>query len=304
MFDPVTYANRYAPSTDYGGGELGALNLDYAALKSLAGFCDLISDPNFAAGEWICPEGANDDVIQLPDVQFTTVPQLFIAAAYNNNWLNMDFDWWDWVTSAEVARLFNDPHSLTTAGPSELSKILTVCIRRDKFTEGALLDDFKNGLILRIAQRSAAIIEQLDTATPPSKKLSSQQAGALGELLALAKLNSLGLAAYMSPEGAPGHDLIAIIDGKAKSVEVKTRQFFLKPSEITRWPVNLETKGDADFFLFVELDLKTISPAFYLLTNQQARATNKSAGAGQGNCYPAQVRLCAKRNDFSALLGT
>ncbi|WP_426036841.1 DUF6508 domain-containing protein [Cypionkella sp. TWP1-2-1b2] len=278
--------------------------MEYIALESLAGFCNRISDPNFAAGEWISPEGDNDEVIAMPYVQFTTAARDFIAAADASKWLNPDFDWSEWVTSDEAARLFNDPHTLTTAEPSELSKILTVCIRRDKFTEGALLDDFKNGLILRIVQRAAAIIEKTDTATPPSKKLSSQQAGALGELLALAKLNSLGVAAYMSPEGAPGHDLIAIIDGKAKSIEVKTRQFFLKPSEITRWPVNLETKGDADFFLFVELDLKTISPAFYLLTNQQARATNKSAGAGQGNCYPAQVRLCAKRNDFSALLGT
>lgn len=136
----------------------------------------------------------------------------------------------------------------------------------------------------------------------PLKKLSNQQAGGLGELLALAKLNSLGIAAYTSPDGAPGHDLIAIVDEKPKSIEVKTRQFLKKPSEITRWPVDLETKGDADFFLFVELDLDAVSPTFYLLTNEQARQTYKSFGKGQGNCYPAKVRLIAERNDFSALI--
>ncbi|WP_205914653.1 hypothetical protein [Rhodobacter sp. SY28-1] len=137
----------------------------------------------------------------------------------------------------------------------------------------------------------------------PLRKLSHQQAGTLGELLALAKLNTLGLAAYISPEGAPGHDLIVIVNGEAKSIEVKTRQFLERPTEIGRWPVDLGTKGEADFFLFVELDLRTMTPTFYLLSNAQARATNRiSAGSGMGNCYPAHVRRLIAPNDFSPLL--
>lgn len=133
------------------------------------------------------------------------------------------------------------------------------------------------------------------------KKLSHQQSGNLGELLALAKLNTLGLAAYVSPEGAPGHDLIVIINGLPKSIEVKTRQFCERPTEIARWPVDLSTKGDADYFLFVELDLRTITPSFYLLNNEQARQTHRLS-SGLGNCYPSHVRKIAARNDFSALL--
>ncbi len=135
------------------------------------------------------------------------------------------------------------------------------------------------------------------------QKLSHQQAGSLGELLALAKLNTLGLAAYISPEGAPGHDLIVVINGQAMSIEVKTRQFCARPTEITRWPVDLGTKGDADFFLFVELDLRTITPTFYLLTNAQARETNRIS-SGMGNCYPAHVRSLVIQNDFSPLIAT
>lgn len=133
------------------------------------------------------------------------------------------------------------------------------------------------------------------------QKLSHQQAGSLGELLALAKLNTLGLAAYISPEGAPGHDLIVIVNGQAKSIEVKTRQFRERPTEITRWPVDLGTKGEADFFLFVELDLRTITPTFYLLSNAQARETHRLS-SGLGNCYPAHVRKLAPPNDFLPLL--
>lgn len=133
------------------------------------------------------------------------------------------------------------------------------------------------------------------------RKLSHQQAGQLGEMLTLAKLTSLGLAAYISPEGAPGHDLIVVVDGQAKSIEVKTRQYCQRPTEITRWPVDLTTKGDADFFVFVELDLRSLAPTFYLLSNEQARATNK-VSSGQGNCYPAMVRKLVAANDFSPLL--
>ncbi len=131
-------------------------------------------------------------------------------------------------------------------------------------------------------------------------KLSSLQSGTLGELLAVAKLNTLGFAAYISPEGAPGHDIMVVVEGQAKSIEVKTRQFVNRATEITRWPVDMAAKGDADFFIFIELDLRTLSPNFYLLTNSQARKTYKDY-SGSGNCVPPQVRRLVKANDFSAL---
>ncbi len=131
-------------------------------------------------------------------------------------------------------------------------------------------------------------------------KLSALQSGTLGELLAVAKLNTLGYAAYVSPEGAPGHDVMVVVEGKAKSIEVKARQFINRASEISRWPVDMATKGDADFFLFVELDLRTLSPTFYLLTNALARDTYKDSGGG--NCAPSHVRRIATANDFSALV--
>lgn len=130
-------------------------------------------------------------------------------------------------------------------------------------------------------------------------KLSNLQAGTLGELLAVAKLNSLGYAAYISPEGAPGHDVIVLVNGAPKSIEVKTRQFLSRPSEISRWPVNMSIKGSADYFLFIELDIRTLSPTFYLLTNKEARDVYSISGGG--NCVPSKVRHVSQANDFSAL---
>ncbi|GAA5656923.1 hypothetical protein Brsp06_03296 [Brucella sp. NBRC 13694] len=158
------------------------------------------------------------------------------------------------------------------------------------------------------------MLSVLSTARPSSKfseiyekgdflltLLSRLQAGTLGELLTVAKLNSLGHAAYISPEGAPGHDVIVVIAGEAKSIEVKTRQFRTTPArDITRWPVNMKTKGDADFFIFIELELKSLTPTFYVLTNAQARSTYRDYNGG-GNCYPPTVRRIIIPNDFSSL---
>ena len=94
--------------------------------------------------------------------------------------------------------------------------------------------------------------------------------------------------------------MVVVVDGQAKSIEVKTRQFVASPGEISRWPVDMGTKSAADFFLFVELDLRSPTPTFYLLTNAKARETHKDY-AGGGNCAPGKVRQMSRTNDFSIL---
>ena len=109
------------------------------------------------------------------------------------------------------------------------------------------------------------------------------------------------MAAYASPDDAPGHDLMVIVNEEPRSIEVKTRVYFERPTEISRWPVDLEKKGDADFFLFIELNLSNLTPTFYLLTNAQARETHREYKGG-GNCTPSRVRTAVEANDFSPLL--
>lgn len=132
------------------------------------------------------------------------------------------------------------------------------------------------------------------------QKLAHQLAGELGEALALAKFISLGMHSYSSPAGAPGHDIIVLTTSGPKSVEVKTRQYLNSPSEISRWPVDMKTKGDADYFLFVEISLQTLTPTFYLLSNAQAKAVYKEY-KGSGNCLPSRVRAMVAANVFCAL---
>ena len=71
------------------------------------------------------------------------------------------------------------------------------------------------------------------------QKLTHQLAGELGETLALAKFISVGLQAYISPAGAPGYDIMVVTQEGLKSVEVKTRQYIDRASDLphlTRQP--------------------------------------------------------------------
>lgn len=103
----------------------------------------------------------------------------------------------------------------------------------------------------------------------------------------MAKLNTLGHAAYISPRGRASPDVIVVVAGQRKSNRGEDAAIVDRIAEITRWPVDMETKGDADFFIFIELDLRSLSPAF-LLTNAQARETHKNY-MGSGNRVPAHV---------------
>ncbi|AZV76965.1 hypothetical protein EBB79_03005 [Parasedimentitalea marina] len=64
----------------------------------------------------------------------------------------------------------------------------------------------------------------------------------------------------------------------------------------------MATKGDADYFLFIERGLRTLEPAFYLLSSAQAKAAHKDY-SGSGNCLPNRVRATVDVNDFSILTG-
>ena len=41
-------------------------------------------------------------------------------------------------------------------------RLLTVCIRQDRFVDGALLDAFESGLIRRVVQRAADLVGRQD----------------------------------------------------------------------------------------------------------------------------------------------
>ena len=126
-------------------------------IQALAAFLPTVTDPAFKPGEVVSPPRGDDGVMQMPFVSYGEAVHAFLKAAYAEGWVLSDFSWPDWASSEEAARLRDDPAALARATPEQLMRLLTVCIRQDRFSDGALLDAFESGLIRRIVQRAADI---------------------------------------------------------------------------------------------------------------------------------------------------
>ena len=63
-----------------------------------------------------------------------------------------------WAHGPEGRELASDRDALAQADADQLSKLLTVLIRQDRFNEGTLAGAFESGLLLRIAERAAALL--------------------------------------------------------------------------------------------------------------------------------------------------
>ena len=128
-----------------------------AALRALAGFIPALRRPGFTAGEVRGGEEIGPGVLRAPFVSYEPIVDAFVETAYSQGWVLKDFDWPAWAKSAEARSLRDDEAAIGQASPEQLARLLTVFIRQDRFVDGALLDAFESGLILRIAERAAVL---------------------------------------------------------------------------------------------------------------------------------------------------
>ena len=135
------------------------------ALVALSAFREDLENPEFRAGEWASFTKSEQGYFQMPYVVLGTTAKRFIDAAYENGWVMADFDWSEWAQTSRAVQLRDDHESMVTATASELFRMLTVCIRQDRFSEGALLEAFNSGLIKRIVQRAAILCAELPSTT-------------------------------------------------------------------------------------------------------------------------------------------
>jgi hypothetical protein len=128
-------------------------------LRGLVRFLPALERPDFRAGDMVAPRETERGARTMPHATYGETVEAFVRAAYEDGWVLRDFDWPTWMASAEARSLRDDEAALAAATPGQLARLLTVLIRQDRFVEGALLDAFESGLILRIVRRAAAILE-------------------------------------------------------------------------------------------------------------------------------------------------
>ena len=119
-------------------------------LDALAAFLPEFESLDFEFGHMESRPGS------LPFYTFSPVAHSFIETCYEMGWVR-PFDWVEWKASPEAVGLRDDPSILEVATVEQLSKLLTVVIRQDRFVEGALGSAFDTGLLTAILRRAAAL---------------------------------------------------------------------------------------------------------------------------------------------------
>ena len=135
-------------------------------LRGIVAFLPSFQAPDFKFGYWTKPPSDQSGVMMLPYFSLSEVAGSFEQKAYDLGWIMPDFDWGAWKQTAEAISLRDDDQALAQATPEQLARLLTVCIRQDRFCEGALEGAFESGLLTRILERAAIILRELEPQVP------------------------------------------------------------------------------------------------------------------------------------------
>ena len=119
-------------------------------LDGLLEYAVYFDRPDADFGEWVSSSG------QMPYTKWSRKTTEFVKACYELGWLER-FDWGSWAWTEEAVRLRDDPDALEEATDHQISRILTVLLRQDRFAEGSLLQSLESGYMQRVLRRIAAL---------------------------------------------------------------------------------------------------------------------------------------------------
>jgi hypothetical protein len=127
-------------------------------VAAITRFLPLLEADGFSVGEWAGGEQISSTengkpILQMPYFDYSPVVLDLVSALYDEGWMH-SFDWMRWQTRA--ARYVQHPELLRRAHLSTLARLLTMHVRRDRFSEGHLAAMIECGHI-------AAILRRLET---------------------------------------------------------------------------------------------------------------------------------------------
>lgn len=125
-------------------------------LEALARFRRVFDRDGFAFAEEV-PAQHDNSSVTMGWISLGEEAQEFYKVVYDYGWIRA-FNWSEWGQSAEGERLLNDPDALAQANEDDLARILTVCIRADRFSEGYLAGSYESGLLGRVVARADVLL--------------------------------------------------------------------------------------------------------------------------------------------------
>ena len=127
----------------------------HKSLRALALYAPIFEADGFSWGRWIDP----DHPQVMPYFVESDGALAFIDEAYRQGWVIKNFPWSEWIASEEAEKLRSEPGAVEAATAEQLGKLLTSCIRGDRFREGTLAEAFDAGLLTRIARRAVILLD-------------------------------------------------------------------------------------------------------------------------------------------------
>ena len=134
----------------------------HKSLKALARYAPIFEKDGFTWGFWADPK--HDQV--MPYFVESDEAKAFVEEAYEHGWIIRNFPWSEWMSGEEATRLSREPGAIEAATSDQLGKLLTSCIRADRFREGALEEAYHGGLLTRIVRRADTLVAALRRDVP------------------------------------------------------------------------------------------------------------------------------------------
>jgi len=132
---------------------------DRKRLEALAGYATIFRDPNARFGE--IKTELSDGTLQLPWFEFNELGKRFLNMTYDVGWVQ-SFDWPSWAEGAEGKRFLADPTAAASATGAQIAKIITACVRGERFCDGTLEQTLERKVLLGIAERAEALLTKGD----------------------------------------------------------------------------------------------------------------------------------------------
>lgn len=127
-------------------------------LEALASFQPIFGQEGLRFAETV-PSRVEDGLIVLGGTVLGDAALEFVRVAEEYGWVR-PFDWPAWRATEAGQRMMHDPGALAHASVDDLAKVITTCIRAERFRDGYLADAFDAGLLGRVVARAARLVQE------------------------------------------------------------------------------------------------------------------------------------------------
>jgi|SRR5580704_2646204 hypothetical protein len=138
-----------------------------ARLTKLGEFAAVFEADGFKFAEMHGGNEIEPGVYVMPWSELSDAALQFVDTCYTDGWVIAEFNWSNWVRTAEAAGLLNDASNpspgikLADADPEQLAKLLTAIVRNERGCEGYLASTFESGLMMGIVRRAKELTETM-----------------------------------------------------------------------------------------------------------------------------------------------